>query len=299
MLGEPRAYAASWRCAPAVIMRPMQPLTIGFIGGGNMAGAIIGGLRAAGVEASSLRVVEPFEAQRRRLREQFGIEALAEPDASLESVNVLVWAVKPQQFAEAAQVLRERSPRSAEALQLSIMAGVRCRAIAARSGAARVVRTMPNTPALIGRGVTGLYANPACGAAERELAERVLGATGQLAWVDAEQQLDAVTAVSGSGPAYVFYVLEAMTAAGVRLGLPEATAGRLALGTIAGAAALAESSPLSAGQLREQVTSKGGTTAAALEVLTARDVAGAFDQALQAAARRAGELADALDATES
>nr|WP_156004232.1 pyrroline-5-carboxylate reductase [Thiomonas sp. FB-6] len=277
----------------------MQPLTIGFIGGGNMAGAIIGGLRAAGVEASSLRVVEPFEAQRRRLREQFGIEALAEPDASLESVNVLVWAVKPQQFAEAAQVLRERSPRSAEALQLSIMAGVRCRAIAARSGAARVVRTMPNTPALIGRGVTGLYANPACGAAERELAERVLGATGQLAWVDAEQQLDAVTAVSGSGPAYVFYVLEAMTAAGVRLGLPEATAGRLALGTIAGAAALAESSPLSAGQLREQVTSKGGTTAAALEVLTARDVAGAFDQALQAAARRAGELADALDATES
>ena len=273
----------------------MQPLTIGFIGGGNMAGAILGGLRAAGVEASSLRVVEPFESRRRQLREQFGVEALAGPDASLERVDVLVWAVKPQQFAEAAQVVRERSPRSAAALHLSIMAGVRCRAIAARSGASRVVRTMPNTPALIGRGVTGLYANPACGAAERELAERVLGATGQLAWVDEEPQLDAVTAVSGSGPAYVFYVLEAMIAAGVRLGLPEATATRLALGTIAGAAALAESSPLSAGKLREQVTSKGGTTAAALEVLNARDVAGAFDQALQAAARRAGELADALE----
>ena len=273
----------------------MQSLSIGFIGGGNMAGAILGGLRAAGIEASRLHVVEPFEAQRQRLREQFGIEATAEPDARLAEADVLVWAVKPQQFAQAAQALRERSPRSAGALHLSIMAGVRCHAIAARSGAGRVVRTMPNTPALIGRGVTGLYANPACGAADRELAERVLGATGQLSWVDEEAQLDAVTAVSGSGPAYVFYVLEAMTAAGVRLGLPEDTAKRLALGTIAGAAALAESSPLSAGQLREQVTSKGGTTAAALEVLAARDVAGAFDQALQAAARRAGELADALE----
>ena len=277
------------------IMQSMQPITIGFIGGGTMAGAILGGLRAAGVAASSLHVVEPFEAQRQRLREQFGVEAIAEPDASLDAVDVVVWAVKPQQFAQAAESLRERSPRAAEMLQLSIMAGVRCAAIAARSGARRVVRTMPNTPALIGRGVTGLYASPACGAAERELAERVLGATGQLTWVDEEAQLDAVTAVSGSGPAYVFYVLEAMVAAGVRLGLPEATAKRLALGTIAGAAALAESSPLSAGKLREQVTSKGGTTAAALEVLNARDVAGAFDQALQAATRRAGELADALE----
>ncbi len=276
-------------------MRSMQPITIGFIGGGTMAGAIIGGLRAAGVAASCLRVVEPFEAQRQRLREQFGVDAIAEPDASLGAVDVVVWAVKPQQFAQAASALRERSPRAADVLQLSIMAGVRCASIAARSGAGRVVRTMPNTPALIGRGVTGLYASPACGAADRELAERVLGATGQLAWVDEETQLDAVTAVSGSGPAYVFYVLEAMIASGVRLGLPEATAKRLALGTIAGAAALAESSPLSAGKLREQVTSKGGTTAAALDVLAERDVAGAFDQALQAAARRAVELADALE----
>ncbi len=276
-------------------MRSMQPITIGFIGGGTMAGAIIGGLRAAGVAASCLRVVEPFEAQRQRLREQFGVDAIAEPDASLGAVDVVVWAVKPQQFAQAASALRERSPRAADVLQLSIMAGVRCASIAARSGAGRVVRTMPNTPALIGRGVTGLYASPACGAGDRELAERVLGATGQLAWVDEETQLDAVTAVSGSGPAYVFYVLEAMIASGVRLGLPEATAKRLALGTIAGAAALAESSPLSAGKLREQVTSKGGTTAAALDVLAERDVAGAFDQALQAAARRAVELADALE----
>lgn len=276
-------------------MRRMQTLTIGFIGGGNMAGAIIGGLRAAGFDASSLRVVEPFEAQRERLRGQFAVEAKPEPDASLAGVDVLVWAVKPQQFAQAAGALRERAPQAAEALQLSIMAGVRCRSIAAHCGARRVVRTMPNTPALIGRGVTGLFANEACAHVERELAERVLGATGELVWVEREADLDAVTAVSGSGPAYVFYVLEAMTAAGVRLGLPEATAKRLALGTVAGAAALAGSSPLSPGQLREQVTSKGGTTAAALDVLTGRDVAGAFDAALHAAARRATELADALE----
>jgi pyrroline-5-carboxylate reductase (EC 1.5.1.2) len=154
---------------------------------------------------------------------------------------------------------------------------------------------MPNTPALIGQGIAGLYGNAACTMADRAEAERLLAPTGALLWVEQEMQLDAVTALSGSGPAYVFYVLEAMTEAGTRLGLPADTAKRLALGTLAGATALAAQSPLSAAQLREQVTSKGGTTAAALDVLTERGVAQAFDAALQAAAQRAAELGDLLD----
>jgi pyrroline-5-carboxylate reductase len=269
--------------------------SIGFIGGGNMAAAIIGGLRAAGVEAARLRVVEPVAQQRELLQQRFGVAAQAAPGPELAGVDVLVWAVKPQQFAQAARAVREATPQASQALHLSIMAGVRCAAIQRHAAAQRVVRAMPNTPALIGRGVAGLYANPGCGELERERAAQVLQPTGALVWVDDEPALDAVTAVSGSGPAYVFYVLEAMSDAGVRLGLPQATATRLALGTIAGAAALAEVSPLSPGALREQVTSKGGTTAAALQVLGARDVAGAFGEALRAAAARAAELADELD----
>ncbi len=273
----------------------MQDFSMAFIGGGNMAGAIIGGLRQAGVEPARMLVVEPQAEQRERLRERFGVQSLAQPDASLGAIDVLVWAVKPQQFRQAAQGLRERAPGASDGLHLSIMAGVRCAAITRLAGARRVVRAMPNTPALIGRGVAGLVANPACGAAERARAEQVLAPTGELVWVDDEPALDAVTALSGSGPAYMFYVLEAMIAAGVGLGLPESVAQRLASGTMAGAAALAAGSPATPAQLREQVTSKGGTTAAALEVLGARDVAGAFDAALRAAARRAVELADALE----
>ncbi|MDE2119671.1 MAG: pyrroline-5-carboxylate reductase [Betaproteobacteria bacterium] len=273
----------------------MHELSIAFIGGGNMAGAIIGGLRRAGVEASSIRVVEPLPAQRERLQQQFGVAAQPAADAALEAADVIVWAVKPQQFAQAAAALREHAPGGASALHLSIMAGVRGAAVARLARAERVVRAMPNTPALIGHGVAGLHANAACGAAERELAERVLGSTGELVWVDSEADLDAVTAVSGSGPAYMFYVLEALIAGGVRLGLSEQVSRRLALGTMSGAAALAAGSSSTPAQLREQVTSKGGTTAAALDVLGARDVAGAFDAALQAAARRAVELADALE----
>ena len=273
----------------------MKDPDIAFIGGGNMATAIIGGLRKAGLGADQLRVVEPMAAQRERLRQQYDVLAQEAPDGDLARAAVVVWAVKPQHFAAAARALREQAGGAGGALHLSIMAGVRCASIARLSGATRVVRAMPNTPALIGRGVAGLYANPACGQAERERAERVLGATGSLVWVDREAALDAVTALSGSGPAYVFYLLEALAAAGVRLGLPEATARQLALGTVGGAAALAEASPFSPAQLREQVTSKGGTTAAALQVLGERDVAGAFDAALQAAARRAAELADELE----
>ncbi|OIQ81719.1 pyrroline-5-carboxylate reductase [mine drainage metagenome] len=267
--------------------------TIDFIGGGNMAAAIIGGLRAAGAAAERFIVVDPGPAQRERLLQAHGVRALAAPGSALSDAAVIVWAVKPQSFADAAAQV---APHLGDALHVSIMAGVRCAAIARRTGAARIVRAMPNTPALIGRGVAGLYANDACGAEDRSAAEAVLAPTGELLWVDAEAQLDAVTALSGSGPAYVFYVIEAMTAAGARLGLAADVAQRLAVATVAGAAELARGSELKPAQLREQVTSKGGTTAAALEQLAAHGLVDAFDAALAAAARRAGELGDALDA---
>ena len=267
--------------------------TIAFIGGGNMAAAILGGLRAAGAAAERFIVVDPGAAQRERLLQAHGVRALAAPAAELRDAAVVVWAVKPQSFADAAA---QAAPHLGDALHVSIMAGVRCAAIARRTGAARIVRAMPNTPALIGRGVAGLYANDACRGADRDAAAAVLEPTGELLWVDAEAQLDAVTALSGSGPAYVFYVMEAMTAAGARLGLSPDVAQRLALATVAGAAELALGSSLSPAQLREQVTSKGGTTAAALEQLAAHGLPDAFDAALAAAARRAGELGDALDA---
>ena len=276
-------------------MQAMNDFVMAFIGGGNMAGAIVGGLRHAGVDARRLLVVEPQQARRDFLQQQFGVRVQPEPDAPLEAAELLVWAVKPQQFAETARALRARAAGAARALQLSIMAGVRCAAIERLVGASQVVRAMPNTPALVGRGVSGVYANPACGEGARARAEQVLRAAGSVVWVEQEAALDAVTAVSGSGPAYVFYLMEMMIAGGVELGLSEAVAHRLALATVGGAAALAEASPLSPARLREQVTSQGGTTAAALQVLGARDVAGAFAEALRAAARRSADLADALE----
>ena len=266
--------------------------TLAFIGGGNMASAVIGGLIQAGSPGPSIIVVEPAEAQRAMLQQRFGVRAIAEAGSGLRSAAVVVWAVKPQSFVNAAAC----APQLSDALHISVMAGVRCEAIARRAGARRIVRAMPNTPALIGQGVAGLYANTACTEADRSQAERVLAPTGSLIWVEPESQLDAVTALSGSGPAYVFYLVEAMQEAGVRLGLSADVAKRLALATFAGAAALAAQSPLSAAELRAQVTSKGGTTAAALDVLVQREVAKAFDQAIYAAAQRAAELGDALDA---
>ncbi len=266
--------------------------TLAFIGGGNMASAVIGGLIQAGSPGPSIIVVEPAEAQRAMLQQRFGVRAIAEAGSGLRSAAVVVWAVKPQSFVNAAAC----APQLSDALHISVMAGVRCEAIARRAGARRIVRAMPNTPALIGEGVAGLYANTACTEADRSQAERVLAPTGSLIWVEPESQLDAVTALSGSGPAYVFYLVEAMQEAGVRLGLSADVAKRLALATFAGAAALAAQSPLSAAELRAQVTSKGGTTAAALDVLVQREVAKAFDQAIYAAAQRAAELGDALDA---
>jgi pyrroline-5-carboxylate reductase len=267
----------------------MNTPLISFIGGGNMASAILGGLIANGTPASALRVVEPFEAQRDKLARDFGIQAQASADARLQGSRTVVWAVKPQTFREAAQGC---ATWVGQALQLSVMAGIRCAAIEQATAASQVVRCMPNTPALIGQGMTGLYARPGVSPAQCREVEALLAPTGQLLWVEAEEQLDAVTALSGSGPAYVFYFVEAMMRAAEQMGLSAEQGRQLALGTFAGATELARRSDESPAVLRERVTSKGGTTYAALTRLEQQGVGEAFVQALQAARLRAKELGD-------
>jgi pyrroline-5-carboxylate reductase len=262
---------------------------VAFIGGGNMASAIIGGLVQAGMDAHHIVVVEPFEAQAQRLREQFGVRVLHSATHLLQHAATVVWAVKPQLFQEAAAPC---APFIAQALQLSVMAGLRSDAVARATGSARVVRCMPNTPALIGQGMTGLYARPEVSGAEKAYVESLLAPTGTTLWVGQEEELDAVTALSGSGPAYVFYVIEAMAEAGVKLGLDPTQARHMATATMAGAAALAQQSTEPAEVLRERVTSKGGTTYAALNVLQAQGLKDTFFQAMSAAAVRAKELGD-------
>lgn len=252
-----------------------------------MAGAIIGGLLKAGQPASALIVVEPADEPRERLRRQHGIHVLAAADASLARADLVLWAVKPQVFAQAAAPC---APFVGRALQLSVMAGVRSETIVRATGSVAVVRAMPNTPALIGQGISGLYARDGVDAAQRAEVERVLAPTGRTLWVAREDDLDAVTAVSGSGPAYVFYLLEAMEAAAQEMGLSVEQGRELALATVAGAAALALQTGEPPAVLRERVTSKGGTTHAAIRSLEADDVKAAFVRALKAAQQRAREL---------
>ena len=266
---------------------PLPP--IAFIGGGNMAGAILGGLIREGATAAQFEVVEPYPDARARLARDFGITALAQADSTLARCTAVVWAVKPQTFAEAAIPVRAHA---VDALHLSVAAGIPSESIARWVGSDRVVRAMPNTPALVGKGMTGLFARPAVGPADRTLVEQMLAPTGELLWVDEESALDTVTALSGSGPAYVFYFIEAMTEAGVELGLPVAQAQRLAIGTFAGASALARGAEEAPSVLRERVTSKGGTTHAAISSMQDADIKALFKRAIHAAHRRAGELGE-------
>ena len=266
----------------------MTHAKLAFIGGGNMAGAIFGGLLRSGWAAASITVVEPMAEQRESIAAAWpGMYVLAAADATLAAAEVIVWAVKPQSFAEAAAPC---APFIGGALQLSVMAGIRSDAIVRASGSQRVVRAMPNTPALIGQGIAGLFSRAAVSAADRALVEAVLAPTGQLLWLEHEAQLDAVTALSGSGPAYVFYFLEAMIEAGQQLGLSAEQSRTLAQQTFAGAAALAMCSDEAVPVLRERVTSKGGTTHAAITVLEAHHVKASFVRAMQAAHARAREL---------
>jgi pyrroline-5-carboxylate reductase len=280
----------------------LNPATrVAFIGGGNMAGAILGGLIRGGLPVRQIQVVEPLAAVREKLAQAHCIAAHEQAGAFLQDADLIVWAVKPQSFAQAAAPVRSYV---GQALHLSVMAGIRVAAIAAAIGAthsnasdsARIVRAMPNTPALIGQGITGLYAAPGVDTADRARAEAVIRATGGALWVAEEPLLDAVTALSGSGPAYVFYVLEAMQTAGVQLGLAPEQARHLAVATFAGSATLAGQSGESLTTLRERVTSKGGTTHAALTALDNANVQPAFIRALHAAAVRAKELGDEFGA---
>jgi pyrroline-5-carboxylate reductase len=265
-----------------------QAMRLAFIGGGNMAGAIFGGLIAGGWPAAAITVVEPAAEQRARLASAHpGLRVVAAAEAGLRDAQLVVWAVKPQSFVEAATPC---APWIGGALQLSVMAGIRSDAIVSATGSECVVRAMPNTPALIGQGIAGMVARPAVSAADRAAVERVLAPTGSLLWFDAEADLDAVTALSGSGPAYVFYLIEAMVEAGTAMGLSGDAARRLAQETVAGAAALAMRSAESPQTLRERVTSKGGTTHAAITSLERDGVKAAFVRALHAARDRAEQL---------
>ncbi len=267
----------------------IDSLHIAFIGGGNMASAIIGGLLKQGLQPHQIQVVEPFADTAQKLKDQFAITVLPAATQALTQADLMVWAVKPQVFKEAAEAVQ---PFASKALHLSVAAGIRTDSIAAWLKSTRVVRCMPNTPALVGKGMTALFALAQVSEQEKSLVQHIIGTTGEFMWVNAEKQLDAVTALSGSGPAYVFYFLEAMTQAGVGMGLSAEQAYRLAVASFAGASELARASDESAEVLRQRVTSKGGTTYAAITSMENSGIKTAFIAAMQAAEQRAGELGD-------
>ena len=269
-------------------------MKVSFIGGGNMAAALIGGMVKRGFSAVAIQVVELVPAARERLTDQFGVRCAAVADDSVLACDVLVLAVKPQQLREALAPLASRLERQ---LVLSIAAGVRVVDIARwLGGYRRIVRAMPNTPALVGAGMAGLCADASVGRDEREIADSVLAAVGHTVWIDDESQMDALTAVSGSGPAYVFYFIEALQAAAEALGFAPEAARKLAIETFAGATKLAAQSAESPAVLRGRVTSKGGTTEAALDSLDADRVAAAVSRAVAAACARGKALGDELGA---
>jgi len=267
-------------------------MKVTFIGGGNMASAIIGGLIRRRWPRRAIRVVEVDPAARARLARKFGITARAALDAGAGDSNCIVLAVKPQHLREVARALQ---PVLATQLVISIAAGVRVRDLSRwLGGYPRIVRAMPNTPALALAGISGLYAGRAVTAAGRAAAQRILGSVGATLWFAREEDLDAVTAVSGSGPAYVYYFVEALEHAGRELGLTAGAARQLALETFAGALKLAAQASETPATLRERVTSKGGTTERALASLEADRVKDAIVRAVTAAAARSRELGDEL-----
>jgi pyrroline-5-carboxylate reductase len=266
---------------------------IAFIGGGNMASAIIGGLLKRGAPATSIQVVEPYAEQRDKLTEQFGIQVHAVPGAQLANAALVVWAVKPQIFKDAALQTRFHTKT---ALHLSVAAGITSSSIARWLNTDHVVRAMPNTPALVGKGMTALFARPAVSPAGRTLVDKVIKTIGERVWLDDETQLNAVTALSGSGPAYVFYFIEAMIEAGVGMGLSRAQAHQLAVGTFVGSSALAKKSTEPIEILRSRVTSKGGTTYAAISSMEQDQVKDLFISAMHAAQMRAQEMGEEFGA---
>ncbi len=268
-------------------------MNICFIGGGNMANALIGGLLARGFAPADIAVVEINPDNRAKLVEQYAVRVADNLLDGVPGSDLIVLAVKPQQLREVAQQL---APQLRGQVLLSIAAGIRAQDLARWSGSQTIVRAMPNTPALIGSGMTGLYALPAVSAAQRAQAEAILAAVGETLWLEEESLLDAVTAISGSGPAYVFYLIEALQKAGQQLGLNDAAARQLSLATFLGASKLAASSTEDVATLRARVTSKNGTTERALLSLAANQVDALMAQAARAAAERAAEMGDELGA---
>jgi pyrroline-5-carboxylate reductase len=269
---------------------PLSSYSLTFVGGGNMARALIKGLIARGTPAGSIQVIEPAPSQRESLTAHFGVSCSDTATAPALAVDVIVLAVKPQHMREAVAAI---APWIHDQLVLSVAAGVRALDISRwLGGHSRVVRAMPNTPAQVGWGATGIAGIGAGDQTDLALAEAVLSAVGITVRVKDENLLDAVTALSGSGPAYVFRFLEALIEGGTALGLAPDTARTLALQTVLGAAQLARESQDPPARLREQVTSKGGTTAAALEVIDQGRMVPILREAMLAAARRSRELGD-------
>lgn len=261
--------------------------TIGFLGGGNIAQAIIGGLIDNGTSPADIHCHDPAAGSQQKLA-SLGIQLCDSNDAVVQAADVVMLCVKPNVLPD---LLGELTADCKHRLFVSVAAGVLIRTMSERLGPdTAIVRCMPNTPALVGTGMTALFASPAVSPAQRDTAERILSAVGKALWVQDESQLDAVTAVSGSGPAYFFRLMELMISAAINEGLDEATARELVLQTALGAARMASASQLSPGELREQVTSPGGTTQAALAEFDAADLEGIVARAVQAARQRSVEL---------
>jgi pyrroline-5-carboxylate reductase len=265
-------------------------LKISFVGGGNMATALIGGLAGKLADSGDIHVVDPNAAALDKLQQQFGVSSASQIDAAIDHSDVIVLAVKPQQMREVAAQLR---PHVSQQLVLSIAAGIRGSDLSRwLGGHGAIVRTMPNTPALIGQGITGMVALAGVSPAQRDAAEAIMRAVGATVWLDDEALIDPVTAVSGSGPAYVFYFIEAMQQAAQEMGLSPEQGTQLAIATFTGAAQLAAQSPEPVAVLRERVTSKGGTTYAALTSMENSGVKQAIIAAMKAAAARGRELGE-------
>jgi len=266
-------------------------MKLAFIGGGNMATALIGGILGQGGSPQDIRVAEIVPEARERLHADFGVTALASAPEAAAGAQCILFAVKPQQMAAVAPLVGEAARH---ALVVSIAAGIRTADLGRwLGGHERIVRVMPNTPALVGAGVSALFGLPAVSAAERQAVERLFAAVGKVLWVEREVQIDAVTAVSGSGPAYAFYLIESMEQAAIQLGFDAEAARLLSVQTVLGAAKLAEASPERAEVLRARVTSKGGTTERALFVLEGHNVKQHIVEAILAAEVRSRELGDA------
>ncbi|WP_110685824.1 pyrroline-5-carboxylate reductase [Salinicola aestuarinus] len=272
----------------------LQASRVAFLGAGNMAGAIFGGMLESGYPASAIVATARSESRRREIAEQYGIRTEADNSVAVADADVVVLAVKPQMMRDLCLSLRD-SVQQRRPLIVSVAAGLEIETLEGwLGGELAVIRCMPNTPSLVGAGASGLFANARVDDAQREVTTQLFESVGLVEWVDTEAQIDAVAAISGSGPAYFFLFMESLEAAGVELGLPRESARRLALQTAFGAATLARQSEFDPAELRRRVTSPNGTTERAIATFQEADFAGLVEKATQAAAERARALSQEL-----